>query len=100
METRQKPFVNPRIFWDVEVDSLDFETHKKMIVERVFERGDVGDIRAARRFYPNTEIEKILLSARHLSPGRLHLASAIIDQPLESFACYTQRQLSPRLSPY
>jgi hypothetical protein len=35
-----------------------------------------------------------------LPEHRIHLASAVIDKPIESFRCYTLRQLNPGLFPY
>ena len=39
-----------RIFWDVDFAKLDFDAKANFVIERVFERGDVDDIRACRRY--------------------------------------------------
>lgn len=85
------PYAYPRIFWDTDVSKLDYTRHAPFIIERVFERGDVQDIRFCRRYYGDALISGILLSARNLSIKRIYLAAAIIDKPVESFKCYTQR---------
>ena len=42
---------NKRIFWDVNYDTIDYDIYAAFLIERVFERGDVPDIRECRRYY-------------------------------------------------
>lgn len=95
-----KPFDSEKIFWDTPVDELDYEKHQSFIITRVFERGDVADIRACRRYYSHEIISKNLLETRFLSPVRLALASAVIDKPKESFRCYSMKQSSLEHAPF
>ncbi|MFY0605945.1 MAG: hypothetical protein JXR10_04465 [Cyclobacteriaceae bacterium] len=87
-----KPWFNPRIFWDVDHTNLDLSKKANFIIVRVFERGDVQDIRACRKFYGDEIISEALLNAKHLSPHRAYLASAVINQPITTFRCYTSLQ--------
>lgn len=97
---KTKPQLAKRIFWDVDVDRLDFDKRAVFVIERVFERGDVADIRNCRRYYGDKRIASVLLAAKFLPEHRLHLASAVINAPIESFRCYTLKQSNPGLSPY
>ena len=100
MEKPPKPYDHPRIFWDVDFNTLDFQHHAAFIIVRVFDRGDVDDIRYCRRFYGDQVVREHLLKAPFLSEKRLSLASAIISEPKESFRCYTNRQLMREHLPY
>jgi hypothetical protein len=100
MEKPTKPYDHPRIFWDVDANKLDFEKKASFIIERVFERGDVEDIRMCRRFYGDEKVIDVLLEAQFLPLLRLHLASGVFDKPLTEFRCYKLRQLNPELLPY
>lgn len=84
--------LNRRIFWDVNFFDLDPEKHADFVVARVFERGDVSDIRACRRYYGDTRIADILLNLKSLPRHRLYLASAILNEPLNSFRCFNTTQ--------
>ncbi|SFP59284.1 DUF6922 domain-containing protein [Parafilimonas terrae] len=95
-----KPVFNRRIFWDVNFDALDYDKRARFVIERVFERGDVDDIRQCRRYYGDKLIKEILTTAKYLPERRLHLASAIINIPVNDFRCYKLRQLNPALYPY
>ena len=48
-ENAHHPVLNRRIFWDVNFDTLDHDLEASFVIDRVFERGDVPDIRACRR---------------------------------------------------
>jgi hypothetical protein len=97
---KQKPILNKRIFGDVNFENLDYDAKANFIIEPVFERGDVEDIRQARRYYGDEKIAATLLNAKYLSIERIYLASAIFDKPIEDFRCYKLQQLMPELYPY
>jgi hypothetical protein len=51
------PVFNRRIFWDVNFDTLDIDAKASFVIEKVFERGDVEDIRQCRRYYGDANIK-------------------------------------------
>lgn len=100
MTNKPKPVLNKRIFWDVDFEKLDYDLRANFVIERVFERGDVDDIRQCRRYYGDEKVTEALLKAKFLPEHRTHLASAVIDKPLNEFRCYILRQSNPGLFPY
>jgi len=100
MPTIEKPQFHPRIFWDIDFAKLDYDVKASFVIERVFERGDVEDIRQCRRYYDDEKITQVLLNAKYLPERRLYLASAVIGKPLNDFRCYILRQSNPELYPY
>jgi nicotinamide mononucleotide adenylyltransferase len=100
MNSRELPVFNRRIFWDVDFEKIDYDAKAAFVIERVFERGDVQDIRNCRRFYGDEKVAEALVNARFLSEITMYLASAILDRPLKDFRCYTLRQSNPQLFPY
>lgn len=71
MASAEKPFDSNRIFWDIDVSKLDYELRANFIIERVFERGDVQDIRNCRRYYGDEKVRQALLNARFLPEHRM-----------------------------
>ena len=100
MSEKMKPVFDKRIFWDVNFGKLDYDLRANFVIERVFERGDVEDIRQCRRYYGDEKVTQALLNAKYLPLHTIHFASAIIDKPLKEFRCYILRQLNPGLFPY
>ena len=97
---KTKPIFDKRIFWDVVFENIDYDAKSRFVIERVFERGDVQDIRNCRRYYGDERVTEVLLNAKFLPKTRMYLASAVINKPLEDFRCYILRQLHPTLFPY
>lgn len=95
-----KPVFNKRIFWDIDIDKLDYDAKASFVVERVFERGDVEDIRQCRRYYGDEKLASALLNAKYLSLPAIYLAAAVIDKPLTDFKCFTPKRLNPQHYPY
>jgi len=100
MIEKAKPVFEKRIFWDVNFEKIDYDAKANFVIERVFERGDVEDIRQCRRYYGDEKVASALLHAKFLPEHRMHLASAVIDKPLCEFRCYILSQLNPGLFPY
>jgi hypothetical protein len=100
MPDNLKPVFNKRIFWDVVFENIDYDKKANFVIERVFERGDVEDIRNCRRYYEDEKVTAALLNAKFLPETRMYLASAVINKPLTEFRCYILRQSNPGLFPY
>jgi hypothetical protein len=71
-----------------------------IVIERVFERGDVPDIPNCRRYYGDEKITEALLNAKFLPEHTMYLASPVINKSITEFRCYKLRQLNPTLFPY
>lgn len=94
------PALDRRIFWDVDYDRMDLDAKWRFVIERVFERGDVEDIRQCRRYYGDEKVRQALLEAKYLPEQTIYLASAVVGEPLEKFRCYTATHSRPGSFPY
>ena len=89
METQKnKPLFDKRIFWDVDFEKLDYDSKASFIIERVFERGDVEDIRQCRRYYGDEKIKEVLTKAKWLTLHNIYLACALFDNEPTDYRCY------------
>jgi hypothetical protein len=100
MDKKAKPIFNKRIFWDVVFENIDYDAKANFVIERVFERGDVDDIRTCNRYYGDEKVREALLNAKFLPMTTMYLASAVVDRPITDFRCYILRQSNPTLFPY
>ena len=100
MPNKAKPIFNKRIFCFFVFENIDYDAKANFVIERVFERGDVDDIRNCRRYYGDEKVTTALLNAKFLPETSMYLASAVINRPLKDFRCYKLRQLNPGLFPY
>ncbi len=95
MPHKEQPQFSRRIFWDVNFDALDYDGKAAFIIERVFERGDVPDIRTCRRYYGDDKIKQVLTTAKWISLQTIYLASAVLDNELTEYRCYNTAQSNP-----
>ena len=95
MPDQLKPILQERIFWDVNFDHLDYHHKASFIIERVFDRGDVEDIRQCRRFYGDEKIKVVLTNAKWLPLRSITLACAILSNKLTDYRCYNLAQSNP-----
>ena len=96
MAGARQPIFNRRIFWDVNFDELDYDKKAVFVIERVFERGDVPDIRACRAYYGDDKIREALTNAKWLSLQTIYLACAVLDNELTDYRCYSTAQSNPQ----
>ncbi len=89
------PEFNKRIFWDVNFDTLNYDKKAVFVIERVFERGDVQDIRACRRYYGDDKVRTVLTHAKWLPLTTIYLACALFSNELTDYRCYNTAQLNP-----
>lgn len=97
---KEKPIFNKRIFWDVDFEKLDYDKSYRFVIERVFERGDVPDIRACRRYYEEEVIRDVILNCKFLPERSMHLAACVIEREVNELRCYKLRQLNQAHLPY
>ncbi len=96
MNEKVKPVFEKRIFWDVDFDNLDYDKHPNWVIERVFDRGDVEDIRQCRRYYGDEKVREALTSAKFLNKSTVYLACAILENNLTDYRCYITAQSNPQ----
>lgn len=48
------------LLWDVPVESLDLKKNRKLIIERVFSRGNIDEFKQVKNYYSEDEIREIL----------------------------------------
>ncbi len=94
-EIEPSPQFDKRIFWDINFDTLDYDKKASFVIERIFERGDVQDIRSARRYYGDERIRSVLTKAKWLPLNTIYLAAALFSNELNDYRCYNTAQSSP-----
>jgi plasmid maintenance system antidote protein VapI len=52
--------LRPVLFWDTNLDSIDWQKNKTSVIRRIFERGNNQEIMEIIRFYGKREIQIIL----------------------------------------
>lgn len=51
--------IRPVLFWDTNINKIDWELHKEYIIERIFERGNQQEKEEIERFYGKQVVDDI-----------------------------------------
>lgn len=60
------PILDKKLFWNADFSKIDYDKSYRSIIERLFERGDVEDIRQVRRYYGDEKVKWVLTNAKWL----------------------------------
>lgn len=64
-QTREKPklsLLRTSLFWDTDMDKIDWGKHYKAVIKRVFERGNETEKKEIKRFYGKQKVDEALAS--------------------------------------
>ena len=81
------------LFWDCNVEMLDPNNDRKMILERVFSRGTEKDEKEVFCYYGKDKIKDTVLEIKYLDKKTLNYLSVLLDVSKESFKCYKKSML-------
>jgi len=76
------------LFWDVPANSLDLDNNKRLILERVFSRGNIEEFRSVNRYYSREEIRETVKQIGHLDNKTIHFISRTYQIKPDDFKCY------------
>jgi hypothetical protein len=86
--------LNPQYFWDVDLEGLDVKRSKKIIIERIFVMGTSKEINLVIKYYGIREVLDVLKNLNYIDPKTLNFVSKLFKISLQSFKCYTRKQLN------
>ena len=63
---QQEPPMNTTLFWDIDKNKLDFEKHKRFIIERILQYGLPNDIKWLLNKYAEKDIIKVVKQSKNI----------------------------------
>ncbi len=86
---------SPALFWDVDKSTLDFEKHRRFIIERTLMRGKLSDWFLIKAKYGKDIIKSESMQVRYLDKYTLNFCAAYFNEPITNFRCYILKQSMP-----
>lgn len=80
--------LNKALFWDIDINELDYNKHARFVIERVLTRGNLQDWRSLKNFYGLEKIQAEALQIRYLDKITLNFCHTFFDIPKDKFRCY------------
>ncbi len=84
------------LFWDIDLESLDFSKNSRFVIQRVIQRGTIEDWISIKEFYGLDVILSEILLIRDLDPKTLNFFSTYFGLSKNKFRCFSTQQLPPR----
>jgi hypothetical protein len=83
--------LSKHLFWDIDLDTLNYEEHGVFIVQRVLTYGLEEDWIAILTYYGLDKISELAKEARNLDDRSLAFIAALTGSSYEEFRCYTTK---------
>jgi plasmid maintenance system antidote protein VapI len=71
--------LRPVLFWDTDINSINWVKSKASVIRRIFERGNEQEIREIIRFYGEQEVQTIL--------AQISNRSSILEGNMQKYLC-------------
>lgn len=85
-----------RLFWDIDLNSLNTNELVRFIVERVITRGTLNDWITLKEFYGLQKIKEEILHIRSLDPKTLTFFSTYFNLEKKDFKCFSTKPFAPK----
>ena len=90
--------VSPSLLWEYDLSDFDWWKSRKIVVQRILERGWLEDYYAGFNLYGGIEgFREIIKEIPFLSPRDMNFACIAFGLKKEDLKCYKQRLLRERL---
>ncbi|MBR8712296.1 DUF6922 domain-containing protein [Porphyromonas levii] len=93
----QIPNISPSLLWEYDLSNFDWWASRKLVVQRVIERGWKSDYEAAYKLYGGKKgFREIIKEIPYLSPIDMNFVCNYFDLKKEELQCYTNQQLKKK----
>ena len=87
-----RPAISPRVFWDTDTTTLDFEKDKLYVMDKVLNYGVWDDFVAMMKYYGKDAVKKEVVRLPYLKKDVLNFLCFYLGLQPAQFECYTRRQ--------
>ncbi len=74
-----------QLYWDVDIEKIDIDKHKRWFIQRVLEYGLTKDWKLLLKYYKIKEIAEISMNIKSLDIKSANLVSLLSGVPLNSY---------------
>lgn len=88
--------IRESLFWEFNMEEMDFELMKPVIIQRVIERGRLNDFYAILNFYGLEEVKNTIKKLNYLNDKDMAFVSAVFQIRETDLKCYSKKQSVPK----
>lgn len=83
------------LFWDIDFNKLNSDTHKRIIIERILSLGNLNEFHFLLKTYNTKELISVILQIGYLDPKTMSFVVSFFNISKNKLKCYTQKQSAP-----
>ena len=87
-----QPAISPRIFWDTDIRTLDFDKDRLYVMEKVLNYGIWDDFVAMMKYYGTDVVKREIVRLPYLKKDVLNFLCFYFGLKPAEFECYTRRR--------
>ena len=80
------------LFWDIDFNKLNSDTHKRIIIERVLSLGNLNEFYFILKTYNTQALISIISQIGYLDPKTMSFVVSFFKINKNKLKCYTQKQ--------
>lgn len=84
--------IRKELFWDIDTNKLDINTHKKLIIERVLKYGNISEFKFIVNHYKISTIKEEIKKIGYLDPKTFNFVISYFNLSKNQLKCYTRKQ--------
>lgn len=79
--------VNPTLLWEYDLQNFDYQDMKKLVIQRVIERGWPNDFYAILNLYGLDGVKEAIKEIKSLNRKDKNFVSVVFEIPLKDLKC-------------
>ncbi|WP_147320969.1 DUF6922 domain-containing protein [Hymenobacter lapidiphilus] len=83
----------PTLLWDVYPSTINPQAMYRTIIERVIQRGSVGDWAAMLRYYGRDVVQQVVETEPYMSDAAIAAVCEVFGPQKETLLCWQRKQL-------
>lgn len=97
MKNKRMPNLDRILFWDMDIDAMDFEKAYKSVIARIVERGNQQEVDEIVRFYSLEKVLKTIREEIYFLPNYAieRAVNFFPELKKEEMQCYLNRKGKP-----
>jgi hypothetical protein len=86
--------VRKSLFWEYDIEKINWQQMKILVVQRVIERGRIDDFYAILNLYGLETVKETIQLIPYLNDKDLAFVCSVFELKKENFKCYTNKRLT------
>lgn len=85
-------YLSKTLFWDTDINKIDYERNARHIIERVLQHGNLSDWFEIKKYYILERLQNEIIQIRYIDQVSLNFCSKYFQISKEKFKCYNTAQ--------